>query len=278
MDYLNASFIDLLAVVEGMNATNLLPLINDLNSSLIQVQSKVAALGTTVTQLQASNSSAWAALAQLQGQFNSINSTLSTRVSNLENVVATMSTTIAAMTASLIAQQSQIDSLNATLASLISRIDNLESTNSSMIFSNSTYSTSSTLTSEAYSWIDMAGMSVTLNVSKTSRLFIMFSVTNAYCINGPDEYSTISIQAVANSTQAMPGQVTLIPMVQVQGFAGLMSHAHSIRGGAYSFDFSVSSLPAGMYTIKIQWRVSATSPQCTGYVGYRSLSVMAIST
>jgi uncharacterized coiled-coil protein SlyX len=276
MDNLNSSFIDLLAAVNGMNATNLMPLINDLNASFLQLQSNMAALNANIVQLQGSNASLWTSLTQLKAQVDSINYTLSTRIGTLESQVSTMSTTIAAMNASLIAQQSKIDSLNATLASLLSRVDSLEANYSSTIPSNSTYSISSSQTSEAYSWIDMQGMSVTVEVNKTSRLFIMFSVSSAYCTGGPDETSTIYIQAVANSTQAMPGNVSLIPAVQVSSLWNLAAHAHPIRFGAYSFDFYVSPVAAGSYTVKIQWQVSVTSAQCTGTVGPRSLLVMAI--
>lgn len=130
MDTLNASFIDLLGAVNGMNATNLMSMINDLNASFLQLQSNMTALNTTVTQLQASNTTLWTSVVQLQAQVNSINNTLSTRMSSLESQVATMNTTIAAMNATITAmnstmaaQQTKIDNLNATITLLLNALD-----------------------------------------------------------------------------------------------------------------------------------------------------------
>ena len=128
MDYLNASFIDLLAAVEGMNATNLMPLINELNSSLLGLQSDVTALGTTVTQLQASDASQLTALAQLGQKVDNINATLSGRIATLEAQVATMNTMIVTMNAAITQLQNSNAILSASVAECRSLIDALNIT------------------------------------------------------------------------------------------------------------------------------------------------------
>jgi hypothetical protein len=181
----------------------------------------------------------------------------------------------------LTALLSRIDGLNASLLDLEAyfetRMDALEANCSSAIPSISTYSYSYNATSDAYNWGDMAGMSVTLTVNRTSNLMILFS-TDAYCEVGPAESTCIYIQAIVNSSIASPSNVTLTPNVQVTGFAFLPSHSHYLSMGAYSYVFNMPSMTAGSYTIKIQWLVSYSNPQGTGYVGYRTLTVIALPT
>jgi uncharacterized coiled-coil protein SlyX len=202
-----------------------------------------------------------------------VNATYASLVSRIDS----LNTTIAAMNASLIAQQSKIDSLNATLASLLSRVDNLEANYSSSIPSNSSYTYSYAATSEAYSWVDIPAMSVTLTVNRTSNLMILFS-TDAYCSAGPQETTRIFIQAIVNSTAADPNYVTLTPCVQVTGTYGLIGHAHALSEGAYSYIFNMPTVTPGFYTIKIQWRVIYSSPQGIGVAGSRTLTVIALPT
>jgi hypothetical protein len=132
-------------------------------------------------------------------------------------------------------------------------------------------------TSEAYGWVDMNYMSVSLRVNRTSNLMILFS-TDAYCTTGPSESTYIYIQALVNSSYVNPNYVTLNPNVQVTGFSFLPAHAHYMSAGAYSFIFNMPSVAPGFYTIKIQWQVSYGSPQGTGYVGYRTLTAIALPT
>jgi hypothetical protein len=178
---------------------------------------------------------------------------------------------------SLAQMNTTIIQLQATNANLTSRVSALEVNSSLAIPSNSSYSYNAAQTSEAFNWVDIPDMSVTLTVNRTSNLMILFS-TDAYCAVGPQEITRILIQATVNSIPADPNNVTLTPCVQSTGFAFLPSHAHYLSQGAYSYVFNMPALAPGVYTIKIQWQVLYSSPQGTGYAGYRTLTVVALPT
>jgi len=81
----------------------------------------------------------------------------------------------------------------------------------------------------------------------------------------------------ATGFQVQEGQVRDILSSRADP-AGRSIHAHYMSAGAYSFIFNMPSVAPGFYTIKIQWQVSYGSPQGTGYVGYRTLTAIALPT
>lgn len=141
-------------------------------------------------------------------------------------------------------------------------ITNLKLAPSAIPFA-STYSITNATTTETISFTDMAGMSVTLNLDRTSHLIIMFS-TEAY---EPGSGQNTHIRAAVDGTVALPGYIILTPIIW-----DYMATYDDIGIMAYSFNFYSPSVTAGTHTIKMQWRVTGG----TGYVYYRSLTVIAL--
>jgi len=127
----------------------------------------------------------------------------------------------------------------------------------------STYSVTSTTTTETVSFTDMAGMSVTLNLDRTSHLIIMFSTEAGE--PGPGENTLI--RATVDGAAALPGAIYLTPIIY--DYAATYD---DIGIMAYSFNFYRPSVSSGTHTIKIQWVVTGG----TGYVYYRALTVIAL--
>jgi len=131
----------------------------------------------------------------------------------------------------------------------------------------STYNTSPDATDSTLAWVDMAGMSVTLTLDRTSHILIMFS-TEAY---NSDPAYRILVRARIGVIDAFPGSIDLTPTVSA-GLGAPYTHRHTIGYMAYSYNFYRPSVSAGTHTIKIQWMVSGG----TGYVGSRTLTVIAL--
>jgi prefoldin subunit 5 len=115
IDSLNSSLIELHSKVDSMNATNLMPLIDNLNISLLELQSQVNELNSTVIQLQQSDANLQTSLSQLQFSVDALNNTLSSQISSIEAQVSTMNAAITQL-------QNSNAVLNATLSSLQSQI------------------------------------------------------------------------------------------------------------------------------------------------------------
>lgn len=122
-------------------------------------------------------------------------------------------------------------------------------------FSTSTVSTTST------SWTDMPYTSVSITLSTTSHMIIMFSSEAWLDVQG--DY--LLVQALANSTVAYPAHTgNLIVLART-------THTNS---GSYSYIFYLPNVSPGIYNVKIQWRMySGTS---TGSVESRTLTVFAL--
>lgn len=122
----------------------------------------------------------------------------------------------------------------------------------------STYSTTLASTTETVNWVDMAGMSVTLTLDRTSHILIIFS-TEAYT-NQQDKQ--ISVRALVDALVAYPGSIGLTPR----------EYSDYSDSRAYTYTLYLPSVSAGTYTVKIQWMVSGG----TGYAGSRTLTVIAL--
>jgi uncharacterized coiled-coil protein SlyX len=286
--------------------TQLLNTINSCNASLIDLQGRVTALESitlplndTILTLQSRIDTLNASLLDIVSRTNSLNTSvidiqfrttllegevapLQNNVTMLQANIASLNTTVTLLWTAVTTLQSNFDFMNASLTTLqstvndlIGRVSALEANYSYAIPSNSSYTYNYAATSDAYNWIDMPYMSVTLAVNRTSNLLILFS-TDAYCTTGQIENTYIYIQAMVNSSYAYPTSVTLTPAVQVTGSPVLSPHSHYLSNGAYSYNFNMPSVTPGSYTIKIQWHVSYASTQGTAYVGYRTLTVIAL--
>ena len=128
---------------------------------------------------------------------------------------------------------------------------------------NSTFSTSYTGTTETMNWVDMSAMSVIITLNRTSHLLIMFSSEAENTAEG----NSILLRALVGGVVALPGAITLTPVVWDYAFT------YDIQDNmAYTYNFYKPSVSAGTYTIKIQWMVTGG----TGYAYYRTLMVIAL--
>jgi hypothetical protein len=117
-------------------------------------------------------------------------------------------------------------------------------------------------TTETAQFVDMNGMTVTLQLNRKSHILIFFSV-----VAMPDWDQRIFVRALINGTVARPGEVWLTPIVYTD-----TTDSHFLGWGAYTFNFDEPSAIAGTYTIKIQWQVSGG----TGDAVERILTVVAL--
>jgi hypothetical protein len=132
---------------------------------------------------------------------------------------------------------------------------------------NSTYSEiETTTTSGPLTFVDMADMSVTLTLTRTSHVLIMFSTE---AMNDNPNYR-IFVQAFVGTDLAIPGAIYLTPTVAM---ASTPLHNHALDFASYAYNFYKSSVNAGTYTIKIQWAVSGGG---TGHAFKRTLTAIAL--
>jgi len=129
----------------------------------------------------------------------------------------------------------------------------------------SVHSTVYSSTTETRNWVDMTGMSLTLTLDRTSHLLIMFNIE---AMDDEEGYG-ILVQALVGTTVANPGQISLTPIVGETAV-----HKHTLSYGSYGYIFYQPSVSAGMYIIKIQWKVTGG----TGHVMRRTLNVIALPT
>jgi hypothetical protein len=134
-----------------------------------------------------------------------------------------------------------------------------------VISTNQTHSTSST------SFVDMPEMSVTISTSGTSRLIIVFS--GHTWLSGSGKYLIIAVRAMVDTAQAYPQAQNI--------WFGSGAHLGILLGevvypdySSHSFTFHSDPLDPGTHTVKIQWRVYASSN--AGHIASRSLTVIAL--
>ena len=274
MDAMNSSLLELWDTVNGLNVTNVMPLIDSLNSTLIVLQSKVTMLETNLTIVDLFSKG----LADKIDLLNASLVELGNRVSVLEAQVTIMNSAIIQLeilydnlNASLTSQQSMIDILNSTLTSRLNDLENkVNKLENSTILWNST-SISFDETTETTKWTDVVGLSVNINVNRTCYLLVMFS-TDAY--NYLDEYDSAQIymQAVIDTQTAFPSWLMINPIVDLTGWDWLPTHSHQLQYGTYSFNFQPKLVSAGNHNVKMQWRVS----DGTGYLYLSTLTVIAL--
>lgn len=122
--------------------------------------------------------------------------------------------------------------------------------------SNTAQISKSTLT-----WEDIDGMSVTINLERTSHLIILFSTNSAVDNNDASILWRATIWNGTTTVNAQPGDLYMQP-------GGLKANKYA----NLSYDWYQPNVNAGSYTIKIQWAVSGG----TGWVSIRSLTVIAL--
>ena len=280
MDDLNSSLLELQSIVDGLNATNVMPLIDSLNSTLLGLQSKVTVLETNLTIVDLFSKG----LASKIDLLNASLVELGNRISILEAQVTIMNSAIIQLeilydnlNASLTSQQSKIDILNSTLTSRLDELENrLDALESSKLVWNSTYLYSAT-TTETTMWRDVANsthtLSVNIGVNRTSYLLVMFSTMARNYIN---DYTSgqIYLQAVLDTNALSPTWIYLNPTVNSTGWSFLPTHPHLVWWGTFSYSFNPQIINAGNHTIKMQWRVS----DGTGYLAGSTLTVIALPT
>ena len=198
-----------------------------------------------------------AKLLELQAKVNSLNA-------SLLDLEAYLETRITDLNASVVGLQSKTDILEARIGALEANysVTNLKLAPNAIPFK-STFTSLSSATTEIYNWIDMAGMSLTISLNRTSHLLIMFS-TEAY---DDDWASRILVRALVGGVEAKPGYVDLTAYDWEWGL-----HRHTIDIMSYSYNFYQPSMSAGTYTVKMQWKVTGG----TGYVFHRTLTVIAL--
>ena len=120
-------------------------------------------------------------------------------------------------------------------------------------------SNESAQTTETMQFVDVNEASISLVLNTTSHVLIMFSTVSFTGAGG-----RIYIRALIGETMAHPGEVILTPLM----FDPSIMHGYA----SYAFNFYEPSIDAGVYTVKIQWKVNAD----TGYMDERTLTVLAI--
>jgi hypothetical protein len=222
---------------------------------LLELQSRIDSLNSSLLNLEA----------YLNTRIVTLNSSLvelQSKVAELENKVTILETDMDTL-------RTNFDFLNATIVSLMERINALES-----FAVNLTYGTSTIATTETQDWVDMAGMSVNVTLTKTSKLLLMFSTEAKVQGPAPNNWTdaSIKIRALVEANVAYPGPIYLTPTVS-QDLGYPTTHRHRLDYSAYSYTFYLPSVAEGTYAIKLQWRVTVTGS--TGYIGYRTLIVLA---
>ena len=167
---------------------------------------------------------------------------------------------------------SSLGSLVTVLQQMVDLLDTRVSTLEAFSV-NSTWSPTWHSTTEENNWIDMDDMLVTLNLQRASHILIFFS-TEAKMTEG---HGNIRVTCQVNDVTARPGSVYLTPALSMET-CPLPCHRHSLDFGAYSFNFYMSSLPAGNYTIKIQWRLFSLDDGVEAVVRDRTLTALAFPT
>jgi len=117
--------------------------------------------------------------------------------------------------------------------------------------------------SETVQYVDVDDMSVILTLDETSNVLIFYS-----CEASPDYDEQILIRALVGETEACPGEIFLTPII----FDYSQTDTYLPWMGSYTYNFHVSSVSPGTYTIKIQWLVTGG----VGEMDYRNLFAMAI--
>jgi len=173
----------------------------------------------------------------------------------------------------LLELQSKVDSLNASILDLEARVNALEEpvtteriadaavTNAKLaagaIPFNSTYSTTPQSTT-SMDWPDMPDMSVSITLATKSHVIIMFSSRAWLATTG----NFIRVRAKVGPSDAYPGS------------AGIPLTDQTSMWWSYSYVFYLPNVNAGVYTVRIQWRVATSAS--AGNVAERTLSVIAL--
>lgn len=105
-------------------------------------------------------------------------------------------------------------------------------------------------------WVDVPGMSISINVKYPSDLLIMFSAEAAtMSFNGG------IVRALVDSNVAQPGSTYLI--------------SRSVNYQSQSYNFQKINVPAGSHRIDIQWKSDMPYSNAFVMIKNRSLSVLA---
>ena len=193
---------------------------------------------------------------EILSQIDYLNNELQSRTANLEAQIVDMNETIAGL-------EFNITQLKNNVSQLWSALKRFEV--------KSTYSSISDYTTETASWVDMDYMSLTINLRRPSHLLILFSTEAEMTIL----HGNIIVRATIDGYATNPHSVYLTPTVTEES---IPSHRHTLEAGSYSYNFYEPSVPAGNYTIKIQWRLNALYGGTEGCVRDRTMIVLAFST
>ncbi|MEM4703652.1 MAG: hypothetical protein QXJ02_01075 [Candidatus Bathyarchaeia archaeon] len=123
----------------------------------------------------------------------------------------------------------------------------------------STYNTL-TVSTTSTSWADIPNTSVSITLSSTSHMIIMFSSEAWLDVQG--DY--LLVQALVNSTVAYPALGNLI----------VLTRTTLANSGSYSYVFYLPNVSPGAYNVKIQWKMYLGTS--TGSVESRTLTVFAL--
>jgi len=195
----------------------------------------------------------------------------------LLNRIATLNSSLTELKQTNVLLQSQIDALNSRVNALEANysVTNLDLAPCAIPF-NWTCTSSDCYTTETWpNWADMPNMSLTLTLNRTSQLIIVCNIQGQNIETGDAPETTYTyLQALVNGGQVQPSVAEAFPTVQPQGMTipYLPYHSHYLRYGSYSYNFYSETIGPGVYTIKIQWDVTAGKAEAH----WRSLSVMAL--
>jgi len=245
IDELNSSLDDLRFEVEGLNVTNLMPLIDSLNASLIGLRSDVTNMNFTVmSEISMLNASVTA---------------LSSRINSLETQMNTMNATIAGMNTIVTQLQNSNADLNnrasaleSNYSNLLGRIVTLEEKTAHPLSFNQTRSTYAATTTSV--WTDVVNLATSITIEENSTLIIMFSV-EAY--NTLDSWTSENtyVRALVDGNVVVPSEILLTPHIGETGWFGLSSHHHLLGPGAYSYNSYATVISPGNHIVKMQFRV-----------------------
>lgn len=220
-------------------------------------------------ELQARIDSLNSSLLNLEAYLNTRIVTLETSLVELQSKIAELENNVTILETDTDTLRTNFDFLNDTVVSLMERINALEG-----FAVNSTYGISILKTTETESWVDMAGVSVIVTLTKTSKLLLMFSTEAKVQGPAPENWTdaSIRIRALVEGNVTYPGPIYLTPTVS-QELGSFYKHRHRLDYSAYSYTFYLPSVAEGTYAIKLQWQITVTGS--TGYIGYRTLIVLA---
>ncbi|UCD96409.1 MAG: hypothetical protein JSV35_07975 [Candidatus Bathyarchaeota archaeon] len=217
-------------------------------------------------------------IAVLETEFTWLNSTVVSHgdeLGDMQNEIGQMNTTITMLQDELSILNASHTNLESTISVLQQMVDLLADRVATLeaYQVNSTGSSTVHSITEEHVYLDMNDMSVTLNLQHTSHVLIFFT-TEAQMTAGN---GSIRVMCRANQLIAEPGSIDLTPSLS-QELCPSCDHRHSLDASAYSFNFYIPSLPAGNYTIKIQWRLFSLDDGVEASVTERTLTALAFPT